>query len=82
MESFVMGDNLYMFSGNLSGGVHNNTVYKYYPETNTWTDNEVSNPKIFRYNPVNLMIANKLYYGGGDNNGNQTSLWVYDPSLE
>ena len=82
MESFVMGDNLYVFSGNLYGGVHNNTVYKYYPETNTWTENEISEPKIFRYHPVNLVIDGKLYYGGGDNNGNQTSLWVYDPSLE
>lgn len=82
MESFVLGDNLYMFSGNLYAGVHNNTVYKYYPETNIWTENEISEPKIFRYNPVNLVIGNKLYYGGGDNNGNQTSIWVYDPSLE
>lgn len=82
MESFVMGDNLYMFSGNLYAGVHNNTVYKYYPETNTWTENEVSEPKIFRYHPVNLVINGKLYYGGGDNEGNRTDLWVYDPSLE
>lgn len=82
MESFVMGDNLYVFSGNLYGGIHNSTVYKYYPETNTWTENEVSEPKIFRYNPVNLVIDGKLYYGGGDYEGNQTSLWVYDPSLE
>ena len=82
MESFVMGDKFYLFSGNLYAGVHNMTVYTYYPETNVWTENEISEPKIFRYNPVNLMIGNKLYYGGGDNNGNQTSLWVYDPSLE
>lgn len=82
MESFVMGNNFYLFSGNLYAGVHNNTVYKYYPETNTWTENEISAPKIFRYHPVNLVINGKLYYGGGDNNGNQTSLWVYDPSLE
>ena len=81
-ESFVMGDNFYLFSGRLYGGVLNYTVYKYYPETNTWTENEVSEPKIFRYNPVNLVIDGKLYYGGGDYEGNQTSLWVYDPSLE
>ena len=82
MESFVMGNNFYLFSGNLYAGVHNNTVYKYYPETNTWTENEVSEPKIFRYHPVNLVINGKLYYGGGDNEGNRTDLWVYDPSLE
>lgn len=82
MESFVMGNNLYLFSGNLYAGVHNNTVYKYYPETNTWTENEISEPKIFRYHPVNLVINGKLYYGGGDNEGNHTDLWVYDPSLE
>lgn len=82
MENFVMGDNLFMFSGNLYAGVHNNTVYKYYPETNTWTDNEVSEARPFRYNPVKFVIGNKLYYGGGDNEGNHTDLWVYDPSLE
>lgn len=84
MESFVIGNNFYLFSGRLYAyaDVLNYTVYKYYPETNTWTDNEVSEPKIFRYNPVNLLIDGKLYYGGGNFNGNQTSLWVYDPSLE
>ena len=82
MENFVMGNNFYLFSGDFYAGVHNNTVYKYYPETNTWTDNEISEPKIFRYNPVNFVINGKLYYGGGDNNGNHTDLWVYDPSLE
>lgn len=84
MESFVIGNNFYLFSGRLYAyaDVFNYTVYKYYPETNTWTDNEVSESKIFRYNPVNLVIDGKLYYGGGDFEGNQTSLWVYDPSLE
>ena len=82
MEAFVMGDNLYMFSGRKYAGVPNNTVYKYYPETNIWTDNEVSDARPFRYNPVKFVIGNKLYYGGGDDNGNHTDLWVYDPSLE
>ena len=83
MESFVKGGCFYLFSGNLYGGVHNSIVYKYYPGTDTWTESEVSEPKIFRYNPVNLMINGKLYYGGGDYEGsNQRSLWVYDPSLE
>lgn len=82
MENFVMGDNFYLFSGDFYAGVHNNTVYKYYPETNTWTDNEVSEARPFRYNPVKFVIGNKLYYGGGDNEGNHTDLWVYDPSLE
>lgn len=82
MENFVMGDNFYLFSGRLYAGVHNMTTYKYWPETNTWTENDISEPKIFRYNPVNLMIDGKLYYGGGDNNGNQSDIWVYDPSLE
>jgi N-acetylneuraminic acid mutarotase len=82
MESFVMGDNLYLFSGRLYGWIPNYTVYKYYPETNTWTENEISEPKIFRHHPVNLVINGKLYYGGGDNEGNHTDLWVYDPSLE
>lgn len=82
MEAFVMGGNLYMFSGRKYAGVHNNTVYKYYPETNIWTDNEVSDARPFRYNPVKFVIGNKLYYGGGDDNGNHTDLWVYDPSLE
>ena len=82
MESFVIGDNFYLFSGKTYGGVINNKVFKYYPETNIWTENEVSEPKIFRNHPVNLVIDNKLYYGGGDNEGNHTDLWVYDPSLE
>lgn len=82
MENFVIGDNFYLFSGDFYAGVHNNTVYKYYPETNTWTDNEVSEARPFRYNPVKFVIGNKLYYGGGDNEGNHTDLWVYDPSLE
>lgn len=82
MEAFVMGDNLYMFSGRKYAGIPNNTVYKYYPETNIWTDNEVSDARPFRYNPVKFVIGNKLYYGGGDDNGNHTDLWVYDPSLE
>lgn len=82
MESFVMGDCFYLFSGNLYAGVHNNIVYKYNPVSETWMENAISEPKIFRFNPVNLMINGKLYYGGGDNDGNQRSLWVYDPSLE
>lgn len=82
MESFVKDDCFYLFSGNLYGGVHNSTVYKYYPGTDSWTENEISEPKIFRYNPVCLMIGGKLYYGGGDNEGNQRSIWVYDPSFE
>ena len=82
MESFVIGDNFYLFSGNLEGNVHNNTVYKYYPETNVWTDNELSPQRPFRYHPVKFVIGNKLYYGSGDYNGNHTDLWVYDSSLE
>ena len=82
MESFVMGGCFYLFSGNLYGAVHNNIVYKYNPVSETWMENAISEPKIFRFNPVNLMINGKLYYGGGDNDGNQRSLWVYDPSLE
>lgn len=83
MESFVMNDCFYLFSGILYGGVPNNIVYKYNPVSEIWTESEVSEPKIFRYNPVNLMINGKLYYGGGDYEGsNQRSLWVYDPSLE
>ena len=82
MENFVMGNNLYLFSGNLYAGVHNMTTYKYWPETNTWTENDISEPKIYRYHPVNLVIDGKLYYGGGDCDGNQSDIWVYDPSLE
>lgn len=82
-ESFVMGGCFYLFSGTLYGGVLNNVVYKYNPVSEIWTESEVSEPKIFRYHPVNLMINGKLYYGGGDYDGsNQRSLWVYDPSLE
>lgn len=82
MESFVLGNNFYLFLGNFYGAVHNEKVYKYYPETNTWTDNEVSAQRPFRYHPVKFVIGDKLYYGGGDDNGNHTDLWVYDPSLE
>ena len=82
-ESFVMGGCFYLFSGTLYGGVLNNVVYKYNPVSEIWTESEVSEPKIFRYHPVNLMINGKLYYGGGDYEGsNQRSLWVYAPSLE
>lgn len=77
-----MGNNFYLFSGNLYAGVHNMTTYKYWPETNTWTENDISEPKIFRYNPVNLVIDGKLYYGGGDCDGNKSDIWIYDPSLE
>lgn len=82
MESFVMEDCFYLFSGNFYAGVHNNAVYKYNPTSETWVENAISEPKIFRYNPVNLMINGKLYYGGGDDGGNQKSLWAYDPALE
>ena len=79
---FAIGDNGYIMSGWLGGGVYR-TVYMYSSVTHSWTQKN-SFPVSGRWDASAFTINGRGYYGFGIDSANNyhNDFWEYDPGLD